>query len=77
MDVDAMYVELQESLKRVVTLMLRSFEFEMSDALMQWCIILSNLMKCCRNIKQGIRTQIPGVTRQHLQILIDALALQS
>jgi len=72
-DIDQIHAELRETLNRIVCIALRSENPGACQTLMQWIVIISGLIDCCNKLKKGERVMVPGVTRHHLQILIDCL----
>ncbi|ETO21261.1 hypothetical protein RFI_15943 [Reticulomyxa filosa] len=72
-DIEQIHAELRETLNRIVCIALRAENPGACQTLMQWIVIISGLIDCCNKLKKGERVTVPGVTRHHLQILIDCL----
>ena len=66
-------MELRESNKRLISIMLRTKDPAACDCFMQLIIIISSLLDCCKKLKNGQKFIIPGVSRQFLHLIIKCL----
>lgn len=72
-DAQLMCMELREANKRLQTIMLRTDDPPAIDSLLQLITINSALLDCYKKLINNQKFVMPGVTRQHLSMLIKPL----
>ena len=72
-DAQLMCMELREANKRLVTIMLRTYDPPAIDCLLNLVVINSSLLDCYKKLVNGQKFVIPGITRQFLHILLKPL----
>lgn len=66
-------MELREANRRLVGLMLRTDDPEACNVMLQWVTMIAGLLQCVKKLQSGQRVQVPGITKESLQMLIDSL----
>lgn len=66
-------LELRETHHRLISLMLRCPNPGSCDSIMQLVIIISSLLGCAKDLSQGKRCQIPGISKTGLTSIISSL----
>lgn len=72
-DAQLMCMELREANKRLVTIMLRTYDPPAIDCLLNLVVINSSLLDCYKKLVNGQKFVIPGITRQFLHMILKPL----